>query len=102
MRTLTFASFFPTRVPPCCQNGGYWATPLAWLLPAVASQNFTLAAGLLRQVLSDFEEHGINEAVNHDFVYSDKPSKGPRTYVGTMGYLASAASVYAAIWEPVV
>ena len=60
-----------------------------------------MAAELLEQVLSDFEEHGINEAVNHDFVYSAPPAKGPKTYVGTMGYLASAASVYSVIWEPV-
>ena len=71
-------------------------------LQAVAAHNATLAAGLLRQVLADFDEHGINEAVNHDFVYSSPPAKGPKTYVGTMGYLASAASVYSAIWEPVV
>ena len=61
-----------------------------------------MAARLLEQVLADFEEHGINEAVNHEFVYSSTPKQGPRTYVGTMGYLASAASVYSAIWEPVV
>merc|ERR1712146_372193 len=30
------------------QNGGYWATPLYWLLPVVASSNFTLAASLLK------------------------------------------------------
>jgi hypothetical protein len=62
-----------------------------------------LAAELLEAVLSDFEEHGINEAVNHDFVYSaPAPTKGPKTYVGTMGYLASAASVYSVIWEPAI
>lgn len=61
-----------------------------------------MAAGLLQQVLADFEEHGTSEAVNHEFVYSAPPKKGPRTYVGTMGYLASAASVYSAIWEPVL
>ena len=90
---------------PCgsYQNGGYWATPLGWLLPAVAAHNASLGAELLRQVLADFGEHGINEAVNHDFVYgAPRPAKGPRTYVGTMGYLASAASVYSAIWEPAV
>ena len=89
---------------PCgsYQNGGYWATPLGWLLPAVAVHNASVAARLLEQVLADFEEHGINEAVNHKFVYSSPPKQGPRTYVGTMGYLASAASVYSAIWEPVV
>ena len=93
------------------QRGALWvvsewrilrATPLGWLLPAIASHNATLAAELLRQVLDDFEEHGINEAVNHDFVYSaPAPTKGPKTYVGTMGYLASAASVYSVIYEPI-
>ena len=33
---------------PCgfYQNGGYWSTPLGWLLPAVARANFSLAASL--------------------------------------------------------
>merc|ERR1712070_501866 len=32
------------------QNGGYWATPLYWLLPVVASGNFSIAAALLKDV----------------------------------------------------
>ena len=80
----------------------YWATPLGWLLPAIATHNATLAAHLLQHALNDFQEHGINEAVNHDFLYlpPNVPAKGPKSYVGTMGYLASAASVYSVIWEP--
>lgn len=37
---------------PCgfYQNGGYWSTPLGWLLPAVARANFSLAASLLQAV----------------------------------------------------
>ena len=87
---------------PCgtYQNGGYWATPLGWLLPAIAEHNASVAASLLSDVLQDFKAHGINEAVNHDFVYDPPQSKGPPTYTGVMGYLASAASVYSAIWEP--
>lgn len=87
---------------PCgsYQNGGYWATPLGWLYPAVAQANFTVAAGLLQDVLADFKAHGINEAVNHDFVYNPPQPVGPKVYTGVMGYLASAASVYAAIWQP--
>ena len=88
---------------PCgsYQNGGYWATPLAWLYPALARANFSLAAQLLQDVIVDFQDHGINEAVNHDFTYNPLQKKGPKTYTGVMGYLASAASVYAAVWTPV-
>ena len=88
---------------PCgsYQNGGYWATPLGWLLPAVAAHNTTLAVALLHDALEDFKRHGINEAVNHEFVYSYPPPVAPNTtYVGALGYLASAASVYSVIWEP--
>jgi hypothetical protein len=88
---------------PCgsYQNGGYWATPLGWLLPAVADHDPGLASELLADVLADFRAHGINEAVNHDFHYNPEPASGPKTYTGASGYLASAASVYSAIWEPV-
>ena len=80
------------------QNGGYWATPLSWMLPAVAKGNFSLASALLKDVIDDFRANGINEAVNHNFVYNPAQKIGPSTYKGVMGYLASAASVYGAIW----
>lgn len=37
--------------------------------------------------------------MNHDFVYNPPQPVGPKTYTGVMGYLASAASVYSAIWS---
>jgi hypothetical protein len=90
------------------QNGGYWSTPLGWLLPAVARANFTLAASLLQDVLNDSFVHGFNEAVNHDAHYNPaggcSMGKGPQcpnasqTYQGVHGYLASVASVYGAVW----
>ena len=110
---------------PCgmYQNGGYWSTPLGWLLPAVARANFTLAASLLQDVLADSFAHGFNEAVNHDATYNPAggcsmgktgfccppvdPHGAPlpqcpnasHTYQGVHGYLASVASVYGAVWN---
>lgn len=107
---------------PCgmYQNGGYWSTPLGWLLPAVARANFTLAASLLQDVLNDSFTHGFNEAVNHDAHYNPAggcsmgktgfccppnpaaPGSCPnasQTYQGVHGYLASVASVYGAVWS---
>jgi hypothetical protein len=91
------------------QNGGYWSTPLGWLLPAVARANFSLAASLLQDVLSDSFAHGFNEAVNHDAHYNPaggcSMGNGPQcpnssqTYQGVRGYLASVASVYGAVWS---
>ena len=96
---------------PCgmYQNGGYWSTPLGWLLPAVARANFSLAASLLQDVLNDSLAHGFNEAVNHDAHYNPaggcSMGVGPQcpnssqTYRGVHGYLASVASVYGAVWS---
>ena len=92
---------------PCgfYQNGGYWSTPLGWLLPAVARANFTLAASLLQDAVNDSLAHGFNEAVNHDAHYNPAGGcdLGPcpphnETYQGVHGYLASVASIYGAVY----
>jgi len=49
------------------QNGAYWATPLAWVLPVLARDNPTLAANLLEEVIADFQENGINECINEGY-----------------------------------
>eukprot|EP01050_Picozoa_sp_SAG11_P009883 SAG11_NODE_963_length_6375_cov_6.744105_2_plen_1331_part_00 len=85
---------------PCgfYQNGGYWSTPLGWLLPAVARANFSLAAALLQDALNDSLVNGFNEAVNHDAHYNPPQKFPPQTYQGVHGYLASVASIYGAVW----
>ena len=80
------------------QNGGYWSTPLGWLLPAVARANFSLAASLLQDALNDSFAHGFNEAVNHDAHYNPPQKFPPQTYQGVHGYLASVASIYGVVW----
>jgi len=67
---------------PCgfYQNGGYWSTPLGWMLPAVARANFSLAASLLQDALQDSLAHGFNEAVNHDAHYNPPQKYPPQTY----------------------
>lgn len=86
---------------PCgfYQNGGYWSTPLGWLLPAVARANFSLAASLLQHALNDSFARGFNEAVNHDAHYNPPQKFPPQTYQGVHGYLASVASVYGVVYS---
>lgn len=66
------------------QNGAFWATPHAWLLPALATRKPTLAARLLNETIRDFRENGVNECVNGD-------------YKGVPKYVVSATNVCGAI-----
>ena len=68
--------------PGTYQNGAYWATPHAWLLPTLARRDPELAGRLLNETLRDFRENGNNECINDD--YRNVPS-----------YVVSATSVYA-------
>ncbi|WP_339706129.1 hypothetical protein [uncultured Kriegella sp.] len=63
------------------QNGAYWATPLAWVVPVIAQQNKPLAKKILQDVIVDFQHNGINECINSD--YKNIPN-----------YVASATNVY--------
>ncbi|MEQ8554427.1 MAG: hypothetical protein RIC06_01040 [Cyclobacteriaceae bacterium] len=63
------------------QNGAYWATPLAWVIPVIAQQDHELASQILRDVIKDFQENGINECINTG-------------YVNIPNYVASATNVY--------
>ncbi len=55
---------FAYRPSGVYQNGGYWATPLAWYIPAMAKRNPELASQTLKDCLEDFRERGIFEWVN--------------------------------------
>ena len=50
------------------QNGAYWATPLAWVIPAIAINNPELAKSMLEDVIHDFQENGINECINENYI----------------------------------
>jgi hypothetical protein len=70
---------------PCAegtyQNGAYWATPLAWIVPVIAQKDLPLAKKILQDVIDDFRENGINECINMD-------------YMNIPNYVASATNVY--------
>ena len=63
------------------QNGAYWATPLAWMIPVYAKANPSLAKDMLEQAITDFQENGINECINEG-------------YVKVPNYVVSATNVY--------
>jgi hypothetical protein len=70
---------------PCAegtyQNGAYWATPLAWIVPVIAQQDLPLAKKIVKDVIDDFQENGINECININ-------------YMNIPNYVASATNVY--------
>lgn len=64
------------------QNGAYWATPLAWMVPVYAKLDADLAKQIVKDVITDFKENGINECINDG-------------YVKVPNYVVSATNVYA-------
>ena len=58
------------------QNGGYWATPFAWVDRAIRNADPALADRMLVDVLDDFQKHGINEVVNYDVGYLNRAGHG--------------------------
>lgn len=64
------------------QNGAYWATPLAWLLPIYDLKKPGLSKKALDDVIDDFQQNGINECINDG-------------YVKVPNFVVSATNVYA-------
>ena len=60
----TWQSTFQYREEGVYQNGGYWASPLAWFLPALARRDPALAGRALRECLAEFRSRGIHEWIN--------------------------------------
>lgn len=60
----SWQSTFNFRDEGVYQNGGYWATPLAWLVPVLARRDPALAQRTLRECLADFRQRGIHEWIN--------------------------------------
>mmetsp|Transcript_19294 Transcript_19294/g.49048 ORF Transcript_19294/g.49048 Transcript_19294/m.49048 type:complete len:442 (+) Transcript_19294:139-1464(+) len=78
-----FAGACPT--PGTYQNGAYWATPLAWVLPVLQAHGQAALAGrLAAQALAAFQADGITECVNADLHYH-----------GVLRYVASATNALA-------
>ena len=63
------------------QNGAYWSTPLAWIIPVYARHSQKLAQNILLDVLKDFKANGITECVNGE-------------YYKVPNYVVSATNVY--------
>ncbi len=50
------------------QNGAYWATPLSWMIPVFEKHDKALAKKMLEVVIDDFQNNGINECINEDYL----------------------------------
>ncbi len=77
----TWSRLLHPVAPNTYQNGAFWATPLAWLLPALCTHKPDLAARLLRDAIRDFRANGANECINKD-------------YRGVPQYVVSLTNVY--------
>ncbi len=59
------------------QNGGYWATPLAWLMVTLGATDWQRAGTVFCEAVEDFQrEKDVNEWVNDQA----KPDRGVRDY----------------------
>jgi len=73
--------------PGTYQNGAFWATPLSWLLPALAQNGFGAeAAQVAAAAVASFQRGGVMEAINRDVGYA-----------GVRDYVASACNVLGAV-----
>ncbi len=72
---------FESCKPGTYQNGAYWATPLAWFVPAIQKHNPVLASEIVRAAVKDFKENGIHECIND--AYAKLPN-----------FVVSATNVY--------
>ncbi len=53
--------------PGTYQNGAYWSTPLAWIVPALAQADPEKARRLVLDTVADFRANGTAECVNVDY-----------------------------------
>jgi len=73
-------------VPPeRYQNGGYWAVPAGWAAQVLATVDEALAARLLDELVTEFEQYGVHEWIH--------PEHGRHV----KGYIASLANVVGAV-----
>jgi dienelactone hydrolase len=53
--------------PERYQNGAYWAAASGWMMVALAQEDPELARRMWRELLADFQTHGVCECINHDY-----------------------------------
>ncbi|MFY0653496.1 MAG: hypothetical protein JXQ96_15745 [Cyclobacteriaceae bacterium] len=80
----TWEQLFKPQEPGTYQNGAYWATPLAWIIPIYDKVKPGLSKLTLERVIKDFQENGINECINGE-------------YLKVPNFVASATNVYALV-----
>ncbi|MGH2944728.1 MAG: hypothetical protein ACRDPC_00340 [Solirubrobacteraceae bacterium] len=68
------------------QNGAYWALPSGWVASVIALVDRGLAAQMLLDLVKDFQQNGVNEAIN--------PAVG---YAAIPRYVASATNAIPAL-----
>ncbi len=49
------------------QNGAYWSTPLAWIVPVLAEKYPEKVRQLVADTLADFQKNGPAECINTDY-----------------------------------
>jgi hypothetical protein len=73
--------------PGTYQNGAFWATPLNWILPALANEGFvTEAVAIAEAAIASFQAKGVMECVNSQL-----------NYHGVVDYVASATNLYGVV-----
>jgi hypothetical protein len=75
--------------PGTYQNGAFWATPLNWIIPALAENGYAAeAAAVASAAVASFQAGGVMEAINRDIGYA-----------GVRDYVASASNLFGVV-EP--
>ena len=65
----------------------FWATPLNWILPALANEGFvTEAVAIAEAVIASFQAKGVMECINSQL-----------NYHGVVDYVASATNLYGVV-----
>lgn len=75
--------------PLCLTPGAFWATPLDWIIPALAQNGFASeAAAIAAAAVASFQAGGVMEAINRNIGYT-----------GVKDYVASATNLLGVV-EP--
>jgi hypothetical protein len=73
--------------PGTYQNGAFWATPLNWIIPALANEGFmTEAVAIAESAIASFQAIGVMECINKNI-----------SYHGVNDYVASATNLFGVV-----
>ena len=65
----------------------FWATPLNWVLPALANEGFVAeAVAIAEAAIASFQQKGVMECINSQL-----------NYHGVVDYVASATNLYGVV-----